>query len=88
MEALLLLAVPIIVSLLTQLIKSIQSIRFSDNKKTILRFFAATASFIGVVVLGWSEGGELPVDEIAVYAEALAAFLATQIPYWLAKQKS
>ena len=87
MESLILLLVPIIVSMLTQLVKSANRIRFSENKNTILRFFAGTASFIGVVAINWADGGELPVDEIAVYSEAVVAFLATQIPYWYAKAK-
>jgi len=87
MESLILLLVPIVVSLITQLVKSANRIRFSENKNTILRFFAGTASFIGVVAINLADGGEIPVDDIAVYAEALIAFLATQIPYWLAKSK-
>ncbi|QDP67620.1 MAG: hypothetical protein Tp172MES00d2C118482111_14 [Prokaryotic dsDNA virus sp.] len=88
MEAIILLAVPIVVSILTDLVKAIQSIKFAQNKKVILRFFAATASFVGVVLLNWAEGGDLPLDEIAVYGEALVAFLGSQIPYWLGKFKS
>jgi hypothetical protein len=87
MESLLLLAVPIIASLLTQLVKSIQSIKFSSAKSAILRVVAATLSFIGVVILNIANGEPVPLDQINVYAEALVAFFATQVPYWLAKNK-
>jgi hypothetical protein len=87
MESLVLLAVPIVVSVLTQGVKKITSIKYSDNKKSILRVFAATASFAGVVLTAWATEGEVDPVQIEVYAETLAAFFATQIPYWLGKQR-
>lgn len=85
MESLILLAVPIVASVLTQMVKSISSIKFSDYKKSILRFVAATLSFIGVVLTSAMAGEEVSATEIEVYVQTFAAFMATQIPYWMAK---
>lgn len=87
MESLIVLAVPIVVTLLTQIVKSVTSIKFSDYKKSILRLFAATASFAGVVATAAATEGHVDPGAVEIYAEALAAFLATQIPYWMAKVK-
>lgn len=81
------LAVPIVVSVLTQIVKSISAVRFSESKKAILRIFAATASFAGVVGTTAATGGEVDPAQVELYANALAAFFATQIPYWLGKQR-
>lgn len=86
MEALFLLAVPIVVTVLTQMVKSFESIRYSDYKKSILRFAAATFSFFGIVTASVASGESVSAGEIEVYAQTLAAFLATQVPYLLAKK--
>ena len=81
MEALLLLAVPVVVSILTQGVKKLKAVELSSKRKTLIRFFALTASFAGVIATSLAIGGEMPIDEISTYAEAFVAFTATQIPY-------
>jgi len=87
MESLILLAIPVVVSLLTQMVKAIASVKFSDHKRAILRVFAATASFAGVVGASVATDGEVDPQQVTLYAETLVAFFATQIPYWLGKNK-
>lgn len=84
---LILLSTPIVVSLLTQGFKQIKRVSLSPIRKKIIRFFAATASFLGVLATAWVSDGEVPVAEIETYATSLVAFIATQVPYILAKLK-
>jgi len=88
MEPVIMLALPIVVTLVTQLVKSIQTIRLSSNKKAFLRILALTLSFIGAVILNTLAGEEVPVAQIETYVEALLGFIATQIPYWYGKMNS
>lgn len=85
MEAIIMLAMPIVVSILTQVVKQIESIKFSESKGSILRFFALTVSFIGAVLTGASDGSGVNMAEVELYAQAFLTFMATQVPYWLAK---
>tara|TARA_R100001086_G_scaffold247916_3_gene183511 strand:- start:1355 stop:1630 length:276 start_codon:yes stop_codon:yes gene_type:complete len=88
MELILLAVVPILASWLTELIKKLYSIRFSPNKKVILRSFAAVASFTGVFVASLA-GGE-PLSDMYIEEAVTSAllFLATQIPYAFGKKKA
>jgi len=87
MEAIIVLALPIIVTVLTQAVKSLQAIKYSDGKVAILRFVALSISFIGVVVTAIFAGEEVPMIQIETYAQALVVFFATQIPYMYGKAK-
>lgn len=86
MMELLLLSTPIIVSVITQGFKSLRKVAFSAHRKEILRFVAATLSFFGVMLASVVTTGELPMLEIQTYAESVAVFLATQIPYYFGKK--
>ena len=88
MESIVMLALPVVVTVLTQLVKSLQSIKFSQNKKAFVRITALTISFFGAVILNALAGEEVPVAQIETYAEALLAFVATQVPYWYGKMNS
>lgn len=87
MEALILLATPIVVSALTEQLKKLKRIRLSTRKASWLRIFALTMSFIGVVASAVATGDSVPLAEIETYAGALVAFFATQVPYWFGKNK-
>lgn len=87
MESLVLLLVPILVSSLTQGVKSIQAVKLSSRKAVILRMFALTASLVGVIGISIAAGVEVPVTEIQTYVEALVVFATTQVPYFFGKQK-
>ena len=85
MEALLLLATPIVASFVTEQIKKLKRIRLSNRKKSILRASALTLSFVGVVGSAVATGQDVPVDEIQTYLDAVVAFAATQVPYMFGK---
>lgn len=87
MESIFLLALPIIVSILTEAIKKLRSIRFSENKATTLRFFAISLAFVGTVLASIASGTEVPLAEIETYAEVVLVFIATQVPYIYGKIK-
>lgn len=85
MEQLIMLALPLVVTILTQGFKTLEAIRFSQNKVKALRFFALTLSFVGVLINSALNGDGFPVDQVSTYAEALLVFLASQVPYWYGK---
>ena len=87
-ETLILLASPMIVSWLVQLQKQLHSIKFSENKETILRTAAGVFSFLGVLtasLVGGEPMSEMYIEE-SVYS--VLVFLASQVPYWLGKVKN
>lgn len=88
MEAIIMLALPLVVTVLTQAVKALQAIDNSNGKSAILRFFALTISFIGVVLTALVSGQEVPMIQIETYAEALLVFFATQLPYAYGKMKA
>lgn len=81
------LALPLVVTVLTQAVKALQSIKYSDGKSAILRFFALSVSFIGVVLTAMFAGQEVPMIQIETYAEALLVFFVTQLPYAYGKMQ-
>jgi hypothetical protein len=81
------LLVPIVVAGITQVFKSIQAVKFNENRKSIIRIFAVTATFVGMLMTSIANGDEVPTQEITLYVETLVGWLAIQIPYWLAKAK-
>ncbi len=86
MEALLLLASPIVVSGLVQGIKKLKGFTLTTHKASALRLLAGTLSFAGVVLTAWVTDGEVPVAEVETYVSSVLVFAATQIPYWLGKK--
>lgn len=86
MEALILLATPIVVTLFTEQLKRVQRVKLSTQKSAILRLFALTLSVGGVIVGAVATGHDVPVTEITAYVEAVLLFAATQIPYLLGKK--
>ena len=81
MEPLFILLVPIVVSVLTQVVKSIEVINIAKPRVAILRFTALTLSFLGVVGVAIASGESVDPTQINIYAEAVVAFSATQIAY-------
>jgi hypothetical protein len=87
MESIIMLALPVVVTILTQAVKTIQSIKYSGNKGTILRFFAVTTTFIGVVLTSLATGEGVGAEQISTYAETILIFASTQVPYLYGKMK-
>lgn len=81
METIILLLAPTVISWFTQLIKSLQRIKFSANKVVILRFVALTLSFAGSVLSATLAGEDVPLADVTTYVDALLVFIASQVPY-------
>lgn len=81
MEALILLATPIVASWATEQLKKLKGVRLSTQKSAILRIFALTLSFGGIVAGAVATGQEIPLTELTTYLEAVLLFGATQVPY-------
>ena len=81
------LLVPIVVAGLTQIFKNLESVKYSESRKAVIRLFAVTATFVGMVLTKLGSGEGVPIDEITLYVETVVGWLAIQIPYWLAKKK-
>ncbi len=86
MEIFLLALSPLVVNVLTQGVKKVQTIQLSDNKKVVTRFIVVLLSF-AVVLLGSTADG-VTVDQtvIVTFVETAAVFMASQITYYLAKK--
>ena len=87
-ETLILLASPVIVSLLVQVQKQAYSIKFSPNKKTILRVAAGVFSFLGVFAASLADQEPMSAMYIEEAVSTALVFIATQVPYLLGKNKS
>lgn len=87
METLLLLAVPVVVSVLTQIVKSLKKIDLLPHRIAVIRFVAITFSFLGVAGVAIATDGEVDPTEIELYAEAIIAFIGTQLAYYFGKTK-
>lgn len=79
------------VFLVVKLIKRLQSIKFSDNKKPILRAFAGVLSFGGVIALSLATGVDVSDAQVQEFVSmllqiGLAYFGATGIHDNLGKQ--
>ena len=81
MESLLLLAAPIVVTLATQAIKTLQAIEYSENKKTLLRSAAGVFSVVGVILASLASGESVSPLLIEESVTAVLIFVATQVPY-------
>lgn len=88
MEDLLLLAVPVVVSYLVEVIKRLKKIKFSSHKASILQMLALTLSFVGVVAGSLAAGQDIPVTEVTFYIEGLLTFATTQVIYLFGKAKA
>jgi len=86
MEALILLATPIVATWATEQLKQLKSVKLSSSKAAILRVFALTLSFGGVIASSLATGQDIPVAEVQTYLEAVLLFGATQIPYLFGKK--
>lgn len=86
MEALILVATPIVASWATEQLKKLKQVKLSTQKAAILRVFALTLSIGGVVAGAVATGQEIPVMEVQAYIEAVLLFGATQIPYLFGKK--
>jgi hypothetical protein len=83
----LMLLVPIVVAGLTQFFKSIQAIKMNEERTGLIRLFAVTATFIGMILASLANGESVDPTEVTLYVETVFGWLAIQVPYWLAKAK-
>jgi len=86
MEALILLATPVVASWLTEQVKRLKTVRLSTQKAAILQFLALTFSFVGVIGGALATGAEIPVAELETYISTVLAFATTQVIYRFGKQ--
>jgi len=84
---LLLAAAPFIIKGLTGALKRIHSIRFSDYKTIILRFFVAVLSVAAAVGMSLADGTELDGNVIPTFVDALLVFLSATAIHFLQDKK-
>ena len=87
MEEILLACSPLLVNLLTQGIKKLQVIQFSQQKKTVIRFIATLLSFTAVVLGSTIDGVTVDQTTVVTFAETVFVFLGSQITYFYFKGK-
>lgn len=89
MESLLLLAAPIIVSLITSGVKGIKSIdtMAKPKKKATLRFMVALLSFVSIVLGAKLSGIEVDAVSMETFSSALMVFLSSSGLYLFGKKK-
>lgn len=86
-ETIILLLSPTIVSWIVDLQKKLQSVKYSDNKKMILRVTAAILSFGSVFATSLVTGEPLSEQFVQDAVTGALIFVATQVPYSLGKKK-
>jgi hypothetical protein len=87
MESFLLIISPLFVNVITNVIKQLQQIQLSDNKKIIIRFIAGFFSFLAVVFGNWAIGTPVDNDIVVTFAQSVFVFLGSQLTYFLVKEK-
>lgn len=87
-EVIILAATPFITSWLVQRQKQLLSVKYSPNKKTILRISAAVLSFAGATAASYADGSGLTEVQIEQIVSAVLLFVSTQLPYSFGKSKS
>lgn len=86
-ETIILLLSPTIVSWVVELQKKLSSVKYSDNKKMILRVTAAVLSFGSVFITSILSGEPLSEQFVQDAVTGVLIFIATQVPYSLGKKK-
>lgn len=76
----------LIVNLATSLVKKIQAIRFSPEKKFIVRFIAAFFSFATVIAMSLDTGIDVDPQAIEIFVESVLVFLGATGTYYMSKR--
>lgn len=85
MEAILFAVSPILVNIVTQGLKKLQTIEMSANRIILVRYIAALLSF-GSVVLGALITGDMPDQTIVTtFVETTVVFVLSQVMYLVYK---
>lgn len=85
METILLAFAPLLVVGVTQAIKKLQTIQYSENRKSVIRAGALTLSFMAVVASSVANGQEISPLMIEEFVKTLLVFTSTQVPYMFGK---
>jgi len=86
-SVLLLAVAPFIIKGITSIVKKMQSIRYSDSKKTILRLVVAGLSLATAHGISIVNGTELDGNVIPTFVDAFLVFLSATAVYFLQDKK-
>ena len=92
MEAILLAFTPLVVNVVTQSVKKVQTINFSANRVVLLRTIAGVLSFVSAVLVAMATGTEVDQSVIANFVETTLmtgiVYGLSQLYYYLHKKGS
>lgn len=88
-QAIILSISPVLISNLTQIVKSAQFVTKMDSiiRDSFLKTVTALGSFLMALVSFWAIGTPVSENVIETLLVSVALFLATSVPFWLAKSK-